>query len=258
MNRYSSLLNNINARLDLPQPTKSRILLELAADMDDHFQYHTEFGLSDDEALKKVEEKFKFTDEAINDLKKVHQTFYKKLLYRLTGQAQSRWEKIILLLTFLSIVFIAGKELFTTGFFLNGSRFIFPVAGTGLLAVFIYLRKFYSLYIKKDHNIRDIRSGIMPILFLSGVSLVLGTLGYFTELYLSGDHSLALDTILISSIMTPAADISLSFIAEWFVKCSSMVMASLLVTMITSLLWFFLIRKAISIEQAEAMFLLRD
>ncbi len=251
MNRFSSLLSNIEKKLDLPQPAKSRILLELAADMGDFYSYLRECGLTENDAVRKVEDRFMFSDEAISELKQVHQTFYDKLVYRLTKQAQARWEKAILLMTFLTITILSGNEFFTTDFFRRSSIFIYPVVGTGLTAMFLYLRKFYSLYIKKDHGIRTLRSGIIPILILSGASLILGISGYLIELLQTGEYALTIDTILFSAVLLPASDISLQYIAEWFLKCSSMVMTSLFISMLSGLFWFILIRAVHKIEQAN-------
>ena len=35
MKRFTSLMQEIEAKIDLPQPVKSRILLEIASDLDD-------------------------------------------------------------------------------------------------------------------------------------------------------------------------------------------------------------------------------
>ncbi len=44
MNRFAPLLKSINARLDLPQPTKSRIILEIASDLEDMYQFYQSQG----------------------------------------------------------------------------------------------------------------------------------------------------------------------------------------------------------------------
>ena len=58
MNRFISLLQRVNDKLDLPQPEKSRILLEIAADLQDMYQVYLDKGLGEEEAVKRTEEKF--------------------------------------------------------------------------------------------------------------------------------------------------------------------------------------------------------
>ena len=50
MKQFTALLKSINERLDLPQPTKSRIILEIAADLDDLYQLY----LKKDHQVKKL------------------------------------------------------------------------------------------------------------------------------------------------------------------------------------------------------------
>ena len=58
MTRFAPLLKSINDRLDLPQPTKSRIILEIAADLEDLYQFYQNQGMNESEAAQKAEEKF--------------------------------------------------------------------------------------------------------------------------------------------------------------------------------------------------------
>ena len=49
---FVSLLKKINNKLDLPQNTKSKIILEIAADLEDLSNYYLTQGLSENEAKK--------------------------------------------------------------------------------------------------------------------------------------------------------------------------------------------------------------
>jgi hypothetical protein len=46
MTRFSDTLRALNERLDLPQPVRSRILLEIAGDLEDLEQHFLDSGLS--------------------------------------------------------------------------------------------------------------------------------------------------------------------------------------------------------------------
>lgn len=57
MNPFNPLLKRINDKLDLSQPAKSRIVLEIAADLEDLYRIYRDRGLSEEEALHKAQEK---------------------------------------------------------------------------------------------------------------------------------------------------------------------------------------------------------
>ena len=80
MDEFKPLLRKINESLDLPQPIKSRIVLEIAADLKDAFASYKRLGLSDKEAIMKTKEIFKFDKKTINELKSVHQTGFQEMV----------------------------------------------------------------------------------------------------------------------------------------------------------------------------------
>ncbi|MFH1754248.1 MAG: hypothetical protein ABIA59_00965 [Candidatus Latescibacterota bacterium] len=53
MSRFEGLLKQINGKLDLPQPTKSRILLEIASDLDDMYRVFIQQGMSEQDAAER-------------------------------------------------------------------------------------------------------------------------------------------------------------------------------------------------------------
>ena len=47
MRRIAEVLKQVSDGLDLPQPTKSRILLEMAGDLEDLYQHHLSQGFDE-------------------------------------------------------------------------------------------------------------------------------------------------------------------------------------------------------------------
>ena len=62
MNQFTPLLKQLNSRLDLPQPQKSRILLEISADLNDLYDLYVSQGHSREEAKQRAEIKFDFDE----------------------------------------------------------------------------------------------------------------------------------------------------------------------------------------------------
>ena len=66
MTRFANLLSRIRNRLDLPQPTKSRILLEISSDLEDAYHYYMDQGMTHQEAKKKTLVIFDIDDASIS------------------------------------------------------------------------------------------------------------------------------------------------------------------------------------------------
>jgi len=255
MNRFTPLLRKINKRLTLPQPEKSRILLELAADMKDMFEFQIDKGKSEENAMELIKEKFDFSEEALKELVNVHESFFRRLLNRLSDQAQSRWERIILLIILISITIISGTIISTKEFFLRSSYFIIPLSGVAIAIILVSLIKFYSLFIKKEHDIRTLHTKLPMILFLGGTGLLIGIAGNFVELYLAGTEGFLLETNLyfFLSMVT-----DYNPIINWFFKSSTLMMSCLLITILSAVLWYLLYNKIKRIELAQAVLLLNE
>ncbi len=256
MKKFAYILRDLSEKLELPQPVKSRILLEVSADIEDFYYIQLDDGCTEDEAITKVEEKFIFTDESLSNLKEIHKTFYDRIVNKFSEHARNRWERMLLILTLLFITAYSGKQMLTMEFLRNASKFIWPVYGFGLIIVTIGLMKVYSLYIKKDHSINKLRSGLPELLLCGGFSIITGITGYFVELYQAGYYGILLDIDLFFVIPVFSSDSPLLVMVESMISTSAMIMASLTVGLLTGLIWYILTNKVLKVEQAEAILLL--
>jgi hypothetical protein len=244
MSRFTELLKRTNERLELPQPAKSRILLEIASDMDDMYHFFIDQGLSERDAAVRVNEKFEVSDDALQELIQVHESPIRKFLSRFSDQAQTRWERVILVILVLFVAGFSGPQILSGEFFDQVSGFVWPAVGISFVILIITIQSIYRLYIKKDHNIKTLRSGLPWLLALSCASLLNGFAGYTWEMYRA------------SMAFAGSADINLVPIVQWGINSSAMVVASLWATIVAVLSWFVLMGKAKSIEIAEAAWLL--
>ncbi|MCU0645880.1 MAG: hypothetical protein MUC94_16675, partial [bacterium] len=163
MKQFTPLLKSINERLDLPQPTKSRIILEIASDLNDLYQLYLSRGLTEKQAVEKAQEKIDLTDEALNELVLIHQSLIRKLLDKISAQTQTRWERIAFVLMLLFITAVSTQAIFSAQFLSQTSKWIYPVFGISIAAILFSIPKFYQLYIKKDHQIENLRGGLTCI-----------------------------------------------------------------------------------------------
>lgn len=240
MKEFTPILTKIENKLDIPQPARARVILEIRTDLDDTFNYYIEEGFTKHEAISKTKEQFDPTDETMAELSELHQSLYNRLIDKVSGHFKNRFEKAGLVFLLVFIIIASGRVLTSNPFFLNSSIFTLPVLSIGLVAVILSIRKVFTLFIKMDHNISRLRKGLPVILFLGGASLLAGVIGLFIETYLFfGAAAFNIDNFLVLFI-------------GYLVRISSMMMISLLVTMLVALIWFLLANKIVYIERVEA------
>ena len=259
MNRFAPILKKINEKLELPQPTKSKIILEIAADLDDLFYFYRYKGMSETEAKQKAEEKVDISSKALRQLIQVHETGFRKFTNKLSEQAQSRGEQTILVLLLILIALFSMQAMVTTPFFTQASLFIWPITGLAFVSIMLSIVKYYNLYIKKDHTIKNIRKGLTAILILGGLCLYIGIVGYFIEIYASGGHTILPGGSLITIICRVVdSESEMNQITTAFIKSGSVGMVSMLATIFSALMWFVFMNKVLKIEQAESEFLMTE
>ncbi len=256
MSRFSSLLKSINERLDAPPPIKARILLEISADLDDAYDFYRQSGASDEEATRLAQEKFILDDSTIAELSSIHQPLLQKWMDKMAVNVQSRWERIVLVLTLITIAILSGRIVLTNQMF-QQSIFVWPIWGLTLAGLLQFFCKFYKLYLVKDYKIKILRKGINVIGYMGAFCLALGFTGYFYELLRHGVDTVYPGGSLITLVTTvPTSEQHVGSIAECFMVSSSVMMASLLSTMFLALFWYTLHIKTSAVEMAEAELLL--
>lgn len=245
MTRFDEAIVDLGNRLAIPQPARSRVLLEIAADMEDLYRASIAEGLSEDEARRRTLEQFGPSEEAIRDLVEVHSTAVKRLLDGLSEQARSRWERGLLAVLVVFAVFVGGQPL-TGGRLLSGMTVLaWPVLIFAAIGFLIGTTRIYSLFIKKDHDMRRLRSGLSPLIALALVELLLGFAGAWVGLFLAVLR--ILDDIESSGI----------YLFDWMLRSSATLCFSMIAAMLLALTWMVLVARVAAIEQAEAALLLR-
>ena len=118
MSEFGSVLRSLSDRLDLPQPARSRVLIEVAADLADLEAVYAERGSTPEQAREQALERLDLSDEAIRELVRVHGSPLRRGLDRLGERGRRRWERLALAALLL--------------FLLAGTRALLP--SRGLLA----------------------------------------------------------------------------------------------------------------------------
>ncbi len=92
MKRFSGVLDDLNRRLDVPQPQKYRIIKEVADDLEDLYAYYIEQGVLPGEAEARAEEKLVADDETIRLLTRLNESSFNSLLRRFSRTVRLKSE----------------------------------------------------------------------------------------------------------------------------------------------------------------------
>lgn len=258
MKQFAPLLKKINQKLDLPQPERSRIILEIAMDLEELYNFYRQKGLDENNAMLKAEEKLALSDKTLAELSEIHKSGYRKFLEKISENTRSRWEKIGLTVIILLFCYLIIQSMLQTPFFRTAGTMVLPSLFLFGLILGLSMVKIYMLFIRKDHRLQNLRSGMSLLLFLITVNLSLGIFGYVFELFTNSSKGLMIINYLLVTmrVQSPESVNLLNQTAEAILKSSSMAMVSILVTLISGFIWFNIANKISKIEQAEAMFLL--
>ncbi len=256
MNPFSNLLKNLNSKIELPQPAKSRILLEIAADLNDTYHLYLKRGLSETDAANKAREKFELSDEIIADLSKIHSGVFRQWIEKAMGKKQALWEKVLFVTFFLFLLISTLFIFISTPFFARASVFVYPILTVLIMAILLWLIKFYQLYLKNDHNVKRLHSGLNLFKIFGTVNLFLGMFGYFIEIYLSKAEIHFLGPLFILFIKDVHK--TLPSLVELMFRNASLILVCMLALMITAIFWLNIKQKINNIEQAEAAMLLNE
>lgn len=244
MTNFADVLLPLSARLPLPQPARSRVLLEIAADIEAMYRHYSNAGLSEAEAHAKAVEAFDLSDQALADLIQVHTSAFRKSLDRLSAQAQSRWERTLLLLVAVAVAF-AALRLYTGGpVIADAGWLVWPpllCAAAGLLLGAV---KAYQIFVKQDQAPLRIRRGVDALAVLSIAQCVLGFLGTYVALYLAVWH------------ITGDVRNAFVYLFEWLRSGAALLSVGLSGALLTAMIWFVLAKRAAVVADAEAMQLL--
>ena len=260
MDPFKALLIEINDKLELPQPIKSRIILEIAGDLTDAAHTFQDQGMSESEAIEAAKQKFNLDQHSLKELRYVHQNLYRRWFDHLSTTAQSWWERVILICILVFIIISGGVTIMKVPYVEQASPDVWLTIVLGIMASAVFLQKLYQIYIKKDHRLSSVKKGVPFLLFISGFSLVSCICGYYWQLYQFKDYGHILETKMIYLLHTTDSTFPTVFreLINWMIESSTFVMIGMISAIVFALMWYVLMIKISKIEEAEAAILLGD
>lgn len=246
MTRFAPLLQRASARIDLPQPIKSRILLEMAGDLEDLYQHHLARGLDEGEAARRAEEAFAINDDNLRYLIMIHKSARDNIGDGVSRQIGTWWEKLLLVLLVVFVLLLASGAATRNNLVTSADPFVWPVLGLAAIALGIALAKLVRLFRGRDLDVRKFRRGIGTILFLAVAMLATGVFGFFVE------FCLLMNRLGNAEVL---ADMRRSS-AIWTEKILVMMNVTMLTSILIALVWFLLVGVAARLERNRAQALL--
>ncbi len=239
MSRFGEDLRQVAAGLDLPQPVRSRFLLELAADLEDLHTTLLAEGLGEEEARRRALNMLLPAPDALAELRGLHRPLYQRLVDRFSDRARHRLERVLLGGVSLVLLASATQALLRLDPPKEPSVFVWPLLVLAVLVLGAGLGKLFQLYVAKDHAPARLRRGMSLLPTLAGTSAAVGLAGAVLDFY--------------GTAAAIEADIALqgALVLGWVRRDAAMLALALLVAVAAALLWFVAAVRIARIEQSE-------
>ena len=244
MNRFADILREADRRLELPSQVRARILLEMAADLEDLYRHCQDEGLSEPEAEEKARESFSLSDETLAALAEIHTSGLQRFFDQLGKQGSHTWERLVFVILMLFVMATGGISVFSLEVPRNAGPVGWLLIGVTVVAVTVSLGTFYVLFLREQRNLRPLRRVVASVLIMSAADLLTGLYGWW----------LTINGWLTGFIATEQGNLP-QFI-DTLLRGSAVVVVALVCVLLTSLLWYVLNTRLVLLEQNEAATLL--
>ena len=244
MNRFRDVLTQLNDRLDLPQPARARILLEIAADLEDIYQVSREAGQSEEEARERAVSYVNVDAEALSALVRVHGSFVRRALDRVSEGTRTTVERLVLALVALTFSYLGVLFAMERSVFRDAGFLAWPLLALFLAGAVIAAERIYALRLKKDHRPRRLRRGLNALVALAGWQLALALVGSYLTLFATWGPG------------QEDPEVWLQLQLVWWRKSSALFGLATLGAVVCAFFWYFLARRVSRLEEREAALLL--
>ena len=228
MSRFAQLLSDADARLAVPEPARSRILLEIAADMEDLHREYLDRGFSEEDADASVVDHFDLSEDALRELVRIHDTPLQRSLENLSGHIRGTWSRFLMVVLALFVTVGSASLLFKGQLYRDASGSVWvlmPILAMGLVIAANQVRRLAGA---GDGWGPSRRSGPGRLLGLAVLIVAVAGAGLWVELYLSA--------LRIRAV--PGE--TLIHLVGWLYMASATLVIALSGALVLGFLWFFL------------------
>jgi len=247
MTRFANVLKEAEDRMRAPEPARTRILLEMAADLEDSYDHYIDQGLDEAEAERRAEEAFSISDETLRLLERIHRPGFGSSTTRFFHRVGSIWSTILLVILLAFELLLTFRISSDRSFFVHTSPFLWPIGLLALAAIGFTFWKLGQIFSRQGRDVRTLRIGLGVPLFLAGATLAVAFLGFLFHLqrFFRLNAQGAPETLFMN-------------FAGWMVSISSLMTIGLLTAILAGLVWFVLSGLVIHNEAREMERLLQN
>ncbi len=224
---------------ELHHPVRTRILLELAGDVEALTADLQGMGMPEHEASRQAAERVVPSSAALDALIRLHLPFYRRVSAPVPDSTLRRWERGTLLLVTTLLLGAALFFLGAHGLLVNPSPFLWTVLVLSGGVVALALATSFRLFVLRDHQPGTVGRGLGALLSLSGIAPIVAGVGAVTDLW-----------GLAGALEVAVAD-PVPVLTAWLIRESVLLTTALLTAVTGGLVWFLLAREAAAIRGGD-------
>lgn len=236
MGRFDRVLRRAERRLEAPEPERSRILTEMALDLEDLYRSYRDRGLGEAEARRRAETWLAPSPAALESLQTVHRPAFDRFLDRLGGTTRGRVE--LGLVALVSLLAVGGGVLsvLRSGALPASSPGLWIVAALGVGGLAVGLSQGFALFVRGERPGPGWRRRIRRVLAASAAAALAGLLAGVVRLTVT--------------LAPPEAEISSTLWAQ-VATASGVAAVGLSASLLLALLWLVLRARAAVVVRAR-------
>lgn len=238
MTAFDAELRGLAERLDLPEPIRTRTLLELRSDLEAMAAALESRGVAGEEARRRAVETLLPSAESVAELRRVHRPLYQRLVDRFSVRGRHRLERLLLAL--LAAVYVASglSTLARLDLLATPSPFLWPVLLIAVLIGVAGAGKLFHLFVAGARS-DSLRRGLRLLPLLGAAVLVVAFGGLTVDLYVVAGR--------LAAGMSVAPEL-----LAWLRREAALLSLALLAASAAGLIWLVAAVRVARIEQARA------
>jgi hypothetical protein len=224
---------------ELPHPVRTRILLELAGDLEAFSADLRRSGVPEMEAAARARERVVPSGPALDALVQLHRPLYHRLTAPISDSSLRRWERYTLLGATMAVLGGGLFFLWDMGLLAAPSPILWGILAIAASTLALVLAKGFQLFVRRDHRPGTLTRGLGLLLALSGTAVLVAGAGTVTGLW------------GLASTMERGVSDPLPLLTAWLLRDSVLVATGLLTALAGGLSWFLLAQGTAAIRGGD-------
>ncbi len=224
---------------ELPHPARTRILLELAGDVEALREAFRRDGLPDAEAAARARARVVPSGPVLDALVAMHRPLYQRLTAPIPPSALRRWEQGFLLAATLGVLAAGVGFLAQAGLLAGPSPFLWGVLALAAAIAALVIGKAFQLFVRRDARIETLERELGLILGMSLAALLVAGAGCITGLW------------QLAAAMEAGVQDPFSSLVGWFRRDTVLLGTGLLTALAGGLAWFLVAQAAAAVRAGD-------